>query len=34
MNQQLQDFYTHLNEAVMTTDDFTEGTSFRKREKG
>ena len=33
MNQQLQDFYTHLNEAVMTTDNFTEGTSFRKREK-
>ena len=33
MNQQLQDFYTHLNEAVMTTDDFTEGTRFRKREK-
>lgn len=33
MNQQLQDFYNHLNEAVMTTDDFTEGLRFRKREK-
>ena len=33
MNQQLQDFYTHLNDAVVTTDDFTEGTRYRKREK-
>jgi hypothetical protein len=33
MNQQVQDFYNHLNEAVMTTNDFAEGTRFRKREK-
>ena len=33
MKQQLQDFYTHLNEAVITTNDFAEGTRFRKREK-
>lgn len=33
MNQQLRDFYSHLNEAVMTTNDFEEGTKFRKREK-
>ena len=33
MNQQLQDFFSHLNEAVMTTNDFEEGTRFRKREK-
>ena len=33
MNQQLNDFYAHLNESVVTTNDFTEGTSFRKREK-
>lgn len=33
MNQQLQDLYTHLNEAVMTKNDFTEGVRFRKREK-
>jgi hypothetical protein len=33
MNQQLQDFYTHLNEAVTTTNDFAEGTRFRKRAK-
>ena len=33
MNQILQDFYAHLNEAVVTTNDFEEGTKFRKREK-
>jgi hypothetical protein len=33
MNQQLEDFYNHLNEAVVTTNDFTKGTKFRKREK-
>lgn len=33
MNPILQDFYTHLNEAVVTTNDFEEGTKFRKREK-
>lgn len=33
MNQQLEDFYNHLNEAVVTTNDFTEGTKFRKRWK-
>ena len=33
MNQQLQDFYTHLNKAVITTNDFAEGTRDRKREK-
>lgn len=33
MNSQLQDFYSHLNEAVITTNDFSEGTRFRKREK-
>jgi hypothetical protein len=33
MEQALHDFYTHLNEAVVTTNDFSEGTKFRKREK-
>jgi hypothetical protein len=33
MNRQLEDFYAHLNEAVVTTNDFEEGTKFRKREK-
>jgi hypothetical protein len=33
MNQVLQDFYAHLNEAVVTTNDFEEGTKFRKRDK-
>ena len=33
MNQQLQDFYSHLNESVVTTNDFEEGTKYRKREK-
>jgi hypothetical protein len=33
MNQQLELFYTHLNDAVITTNDFEEGTRFRKREK-
>lgn len=33
MNQQLRDFYEHLNKAVLTTNDFSEGTKFRKREK-
>ena len=33
MNQQLEDFYSHLNEAVITTNDFEDGTKFRKREK-
>ena len=33
MNQQLEDFYNHLNDAVVTTNDFAEGTKFRKREK-
>jgi hypothetical protein len=33
MNQQLGEFYEHLNEAVITTNDFAEGTKFRKREK-
>lgn len=33
MDQALNDFYTHLNEAVVTTNDFSEGTKFRKREK-
>lgn len=27
------DFYEHLNEAVVTTNDFANGTKFRKREK-
>jgi hypothetical protein len=33
MNQILQDFYDHLNEAVITTNDFEDGTKYRKREK-
>lgn len=33
MNQQLEDFYSHLNKAVITTNDFEEGTKYRKREK-
>ncbi|WP_234775339.1 replication initiation protein [Paraburkholderia tropica] len=33
MNQQLEDFYNHLNRAIVTTNDFAEGTMFRKREK-
>lgn len=33
MNQQLQDFYSHLNDSVITTNDFAKGTRFRKREK-
>jgi hypothetical protein len=33
MNRQLNDFYAHLNESVVTTNDFEEGTKFRKREK-
>ena len=33
MNQILQDFYNHLNVAVITTNDFEDGTKFRKREK-
>lgn len=33
MNRQLQDFYEHLNTSVVTTNDFIEGTRFRKREK-
>jgi hypothetical protein len=33
MDQRLEEFFTHLNEAVVTTNDFTEGTKFRKREK-
>lgn len=33
MNRQLEDFYKHLNEAVITTNDFADGTRFRKREK-
>lgn len=34
MNQQLEHFYNHLNEAVLTTNDFAEdGTLYRKREK-
>lgn len=33
MNQILQDFYAHLNQTVVTTNDFEEGTKFRKREK-
>jgi Replicase family/Primase C terminal 1 (PriCT-1) len=33
MNQILQDFYDHLNESVVTTNDFEYGTRFRKREK-
>lgn len=33
MNQILQDFYDHLNVAVVTTNDFEYGTKFRKREK-
>lgn len=33
MEQARYDFYTHLNEAVVTTNDFSEGTKFRKREK-
>jgi len=33
MNQQLENFYSHLNEAVITTNDFEEGTKFRKRSK-
>jgi hypothetical protein len=33
MNTQLTNFYAHLNESVITTDDFENGTKFRKREK-
>jgi hypothetical protein len=33
MNKQLEDFYKSLNEAVVTTNDFEDGTKFRKREK-
>jgi hypothetical protein len=33
MDQQLDDFYAHLNKAVITTNDFAQGTKFRKREK-
>jgi hypothetical protein len=33
MNQQLEDFYNHLNRSVVTTNDFAEGTKFRKRGK-
>ncbi|MGV0958454.1 MAG: hypothetical protein ACOYB1_01360 [Limnohabitans sp.] len=33
MNQQLTNFYDHLNTSVITTNDFAEGTLFRKREK-
>lgn len=33
MNQQLTNFYDHLNTSVITTNDFEEGTLFRKREK-
>lgn len=33
MDQALNDFYTHLNEVVVTTNDFSEGAKFRKREK-
>lgn len=33
MNKQLANFYDHLNTAVITTNDFQEGTLFRKREK-
>lgn len=33
MNKVLQDFYDHLNVAVVTTNDFDYGTKFRKREK-
>ena len=33
MNPQLEEFYEHLNEAVITTNDFATGTKFRKREK-
>ena len=33
MNQQLEEFFNHLNEAVITTNDFSEGTRYRKREK-
>ena len=32
MEQQLEQFYAHLNEAVITTNDFAQGTKFRKRE--
>lgn len=32
MEQQLKDFYTHLNDAVITTNNFADGTKFRKRE--
>lgn len=33
MNLQLEEFYEHLNEAVITTNDFEDGTKFRKKEK-
>ena len=33
MNQQLTNFYDHLNTSVITTNDFAEGKLFRKREK-
>ncbi len=33
MNQQLTNFYDHLNTSVITTNDFAEGTLYRKREK-
>ena len=33
MEPVLADFYAHLNDAVMTTNDFAEGVRFRKRHK-
>ena len=33
MNLQLKQFYEHLNESVITTNDFRQGTRYRKREK-
>ena len=33
MNQQLKEFYAHLNEAVITTNNFDDGSKFRKRTK-
>ena len=31
MNQQLELFYLHLNDAVITTNDFEEGTLYRSK---
>lgn len=32
MQKELNEFFTHLNDAVITTNDFADGTKFRKRD--